>query len=269
MDAESTAQIISMAVGGFVDTHDEYRKVVTSSSPLKRPVDIRTSTWRPWLTEGGRAGSSSYVGPIDPERAAIADRLLADLPGLDREHHGSGADRRMDRAQLVTLAEAAAKRGKQHERRCIALWVASMMWGAGTVNGRGPWRTAHGLASENLGAVLVESHRAIRAGELDEAYVAASAIAGSGEAAFTRWLWAAALDTRLPLQPLVLDGPGRNGFETALDDTAATRSRLGTGRVAYAWFVESLNLTAAELRTRPGFKGTTPEKVAWLLSEQW
>ena len=63
-NAEPTAEIIADAITGFIHAHDAYRKVVASAAPLERPVNIRTSTWHPWLTEGGRAGSSSYVGPM-------------------------------------------------------------------------------------------------------------------------------------------------------------------------------------------------------------
>lgn len=227
--------------------------VLVSSEPFDRPVDILLRSWEPWLRDGGRPGSASYVGPLEPSRVTAARAASRGLTMRDPGRRG--ADHEIDRPRLLELSVAAAR---GNERRCVTLWVAAMMWGSGTLNGRGPWRTAEGLAHPDLGTLLVESHRCVRNGDLSGAYTLAQDIPGSGEATFTKWLWAAGLAFDDPQQgALIFDGMVRSGLAT-LD---IKPGRTGDG---YADFVSVMHAAAERLRAT-GFEHVTAERLEWLL----
>jgi len=247
-------ELASDSIAGFVRAHLD-RAALTSTEPLVRSVDILSRHWDAWLTAGGHPGSASYVGPLEPPRvAAAADARKGLTP---RDPLRRGADLETDRAHLLALSARAAN---SNERRCVALWVATMMWGSGTLNGRGPWRTAQGLAFDGLGALLTQSHRRLRANDVAEAYRIAATIPGSAESSFTKWLWAASLGLDDPApQPLVLDGRVR----ATLASIGVRPSHNATGYVDY---VETMALAAAELRSADRLRGATPEKLEWLLS---
>lgn len=227
--------------------------MLLSTESFDRPVDILLRSWEPWLRDGGRPGSASYVGPLERSRVTAARAASRGLRVRDPGRRG--ADREIDRPHLVELSLAAA-RGT--ERRCVTLWVAVMMWGSGTLNGRGPWRTAEGLAHPDLGTLLVESHRCVRNGDLSGAYAIAQNIPGSGEATFTKWLWAAGLafDNR-ERGALILDDRVRSGL-AALD---LKPRRTGDG---YAGYVSAMHAAAECLRST-GFEHITAECLEWLL----
>lgn len=258
MQPELGSDIIATRVATHLTTHDDHRRLLRSTAPLTRAVDIRPASWEHWLTLGGREGTASYVGPLDPHRIAAAKAATRGLA----ESEGRIV---IDRAHLLALS---AKAARGNEKACVALWVATMMWGSGFANGRGPWRTAGGLATEELGDVLVSSHKALRSGDLTQAYVEASAIFGSGSGYFTRWLWAASLglpDADVP--PVILDARRRDAFMTVLDTAGYWSCIIGNGRRDYVDYATTLARAAAELRDGHGIRGATAEKIEWLLAE--
>jgi len=234
----------------------DHRPDLLTSAEAPRPVDIRKRTWDLWLRDGGRPDTPSYVGPLEPARVGAARDALRTLSPRDAMRRGP--DHEIGRDALVALANRAAK---SNERRCVALWVATMMWGGGTVDTRSPWRTAQGLASDDLGELLVASHRDLRNGDLEGAYRTASALHGSGEPAITRWLWAASLGLPdLDIAPVILD----TNIRTTLGRLDISPRRSPVGYVDYA---DTIGLATAALRDDFGFVHASPEKVAWLLAK--
>lgn len=90
-----------------------------------------------------------------------------------------------------------------------ALFVATMMWGVGTGDGRGPWRVAQGLRTEGALDTIVATAALVREGDAAGAYRRFTRtpgrldrIAGSF---FTKWLWIAGVGHDLVPEPLILD----------------------------------------------------------------
>lgn len=250
MNTEVAPAVIASAVARHLELDSDHHKVFRSPAPLTRTVEVRASSWATWLTEGGRPGSSSYAGPLDDRRVTLAS---AATRAMSRSDEGRLT---VDRELLVALSQKAAR---GNEKACITLWVATMMWGSGMANGRGPWRTAQGLASSELGEHLTTSHRHLRNGDLSGAHLAASNIYGSGGSYFTRWLWAASLG--LPdLEPtaLILDARRRTAAEALV-------GKVGEGRTGYLAYVAVLHEAATILRTEHRVRNATAEKVEWLL----
>lgn len=249
-------ELASDAIAQFLNADDASRKQLKSTSAPPRPVEILRRSWDPWLRDGGRPGTTSYVGPLDPARVAAAADAMKGLTARDPAR--LGADLEIDRSHLLDLSRRAAK---SNARRCVTLWVAAMVWGSGTLNGRGPWRTAQGLAHVELGPILVASHQHLRAGEIAEAYEVAATIPGSAEASFTKWLWAAALGLPdLQPSPLVLDHRLRRSLATL--DVRPQHNAAG-----YVDYLRAADLAATKLRRSHGYKAATAEKVELLLAQ--
>ena len=247
--------IDSDAIVQLVLDDDRRRRHLAAATALDQPVDLRLRSWEVWLRDGGRPGTSSYVGPLEPCRVAGANTALR----AAATHESPGRSAQLDRAALAALSVAA---GRSNERRCIALWVATMMWGGGTLDTRAPWHTAQGLADPELGAVLTSSHREVRAGRLAEAYRIAAAIPGTGAAAVTRWLWAASLGVPpADRQPLVLDHDVRR----TLGRAEVRPERSGQG---YAAYVDAMHEAAATLRTEHRLRCAEPERLQRSLALQ-
>lgn len=91
----------------------------------------------------------------------------------------------------------------------LRLFVATMMWGVGTGDGRGAWRVAQGLRSEGALDTIIATTALVREGETAAAYRwftrtpgRLDRIAGSF---FTKWLWMAGTGQNLVPEPLILD----------------------------------------------------------------
>jgi hypothetical protein len=91
----------------------------------------------------------------------------------------------------------------------LRLFVATMMWGVGTGDGRGPWRVAQGLRTEGALDTIVATAALVRDGETAGAYRSFTRtpgrldrIAGSF---FTKWLWIVGAGYDLAPEPLILD----------------------------------------------------------------
>ncbi|MDF3288468.1 8-oxoguanine DNA glycosylase OGG fold protein [Streptomyces silvisoli] len=134
----------------------------------QEPVRFRPETWRPWL---------------EPHGAAHVLSLGAECST------GQRGDRLISRGDLTALRERAG--GDPDGLR--DLFVAVMIWGSGTSNGRGPRYTCRALSDTRMSQVLETTRQSIQDGELSSAY-SQFALNGVGRPFFTKWF--AAVDAR-------------------------------------------------------------------------
>jgi|GEM_PF-1628972 hypothetical protein len=141
----------------------------------RKSVTIYPATWVKWI----RPEDTPGVRWFDPTQPKVT----------------------IERQDLVTLAGAidtddpVALRG---------LFAATMMWGSGPWNGRGPRYTAQALADHRLADTLRDTRYSVLHNEPEDAY-ARFKVNGIGPSFFTKWFWAAGLGSRLEVKPLVLD----------------------------------------------------------------
>ncbi|MEX2970412.1 hypothetical protein [Streptomyces sp. C184] len=144
------------------------------------PVRFRPRTWRSWLEPHG-TGHVLNVG-TECANGPSGDRLISrdDLAVL-REHADDDSDGLRD------------------------LFVAVMVWGSGTTNGRGPRYTNAALSDARMLAVLQTTRALVRAGDLSGAYNQ-FVLDGVRRSFFTKWF--AAVDDRDSEcdRALILDG---------------------------------------------------------------
>lgn len=233
---------------------------MTVAAPFTRSVNIRTATWKPWLTSGGYPGRKGFVGAL-PEPVAESATEALDL--LRWREPNRPTDRLVDRASLASLASTATATRTTSD--LTILWVTTMMWGAGASYGRGPWQTARGLADPKLPQALAVSFDQVTDGDVKGAYVTARGIAQSGESFLTKWLWAAALATRPSPAPLVLDQRVREGLH-AVHRSAGVPFGAPAGASGYLRYLDVLGACAEQLHDE--YPGCTPEKLEWLLFER-
>lgn len=201
---------------------------------LKR-VKIYPKTWSRWINQ-------------------------ADINGLDW-FDASQDEVTVERQDLVGLASAIiADESTVTLRR---LFVATMMWGSGPWNGRGPRNTSLALADGRLNRTLKETHNLVINGQPGEAYARFMANR-VGPSFFTKWLWATGLGSDLEVVPLVLDqrvwaSLGALGWDSR---AAANGSRLRKDR--YRAYLYTCAQWAADAPTT--FSG--PEDVENVLF-QW
>lgn len=144
-----------------------------------RAHEFRPGTWQRWMD-----GSPAAMKVVD-------GYVTAD----------SSAGGRISRADLASLA--ATIDDEDHDS-LVQLFVATMIWGSGTSNGRGPRNTAAALGDERLVPSLVDSRQLILDNKPAEAYTSFRS-RGVGPAFFTKWFWAVGLDRQLDPTPLILD----------------------------------------------------------------
>ncbi|MEV3998807.1 hypothetical protein AB0K62_24530 [Streptomyces halstedii] len=194
-------------------------------------VRFRPETWRPWLEPHGAA----HVLDAGWERAT-----------------GPGADRLIDRDGLTAVrARAGDDRDGLRD-----LFVAVMIWGSGTTNGRGPRHTAAALSDPRLPAVLRATRDSVREGDLGLAY-SQFTVRGVGRSFFTKWF--AAVDDRASEcdRALILDDRvfrSLNALGWSSREAAGTRRRP----TRYATYVSTMHGWAREL-------GTTADRLEWIL----
>jgi len=229
---------------------------VTNQGPLPRKVPVRPATWLPWLRDGTRDGRRSSYDLEDANSEAAVAFLEEDLGGT---HEGPTAY--VDRCRLQELAVDAAR--SRTSDRLVKLFVATMMWGSGTTNGRGPRRTAEALNCTGLAETLRMTQEAVFDGDLERAH-SKFYVSGIGESFFTKWLWATSLGAESTSRPLILDYRVRSCLHARLRNHPGwTRLR---GAAGYVNFV-SLVHTAADLL--PDSLGEVDaEKIEWLLFDR-
>jgi len=237
----------------------ELSSPLESSAPLERAVTVNPSTWKPWF--GAKPPSRATPrSALPPNVQCAAENLLGAIPSL----HPNGARSQgiVNRQLLADLATAVAA---YPDDRCLVtqLWIATMMWGSGTSNGRGPWRTYQSLASESTPGVLAEAFDSVRtAARTDAAHEAFAAvwsrfdIPGVGSAFFTKWMWVASLgDPEVRHRPLILDARVAQTLRCLVGPTDLRRAER------YVRYLEIVERLVAELRVL----GLDAEKLEFLL----
>jgi hypothetical protein len=211
-------EAIVNALQPFVAKIDEAR-------PLRRSVAFNPATWRRWLTD-------------------------SDATSILEDFQGAAA---IERADLVKLASE-ARSGADGDR--VRLFVATMIWGSGTTNGRGP-RYAHAaLADSRLVDCLGGSHALCHDMKFESAY-ASFELSGVGPAFFTKWFWASTLGAELALVPLILDARvWRSLGSLGWDSRVAAGSRHWGDR--YVAYLEAMRRWSNEIEV-------SAEELEWLL----
>ncbi|MEV6114926.1 hypothetical protein AB0L59_21010, partial [Streptomyces sp. NPDC052109] len=142
---------------------EQLRKLVIRYGDCEqRPVRFRPETWRSRLESHGAA----HVLDIGVGCAS-----------------GSSGDRLISRDDLAHLRDRVGDRDPDSLRD---LFVAVMIWGSGTTNGRGPRYTESALSDARMPTVLRTTREAVRDGDLSEAY-RQFALKGVGRSFFTKW----------------------------------------------------------------------------------
>ncbi|WP_406166309.1 hypothetical protein [Streptomyces sp. NBC_00996] len=207
------------------------RLVVRYRDCEQTPVRFRPGTWRSRLDPHGAA----HVLDIGVEYA-----------------NGSSGDRLISRGDLVDLRD----RVGDDPDSLRDLFVAVMIWGSGTTNGRGPRYTEAALSDARMPAVLQTTREAVRQGDLREAY-RRFVLSGVGRSFFTKWF--AAVDERDGMcgRALILDDRvfrSLNALGWSSWKAAGTRH----WPTRYATYVSFVHGWASSL-------GVTADRLEWLL----
>ncbi|WP_455360781.1 8-oxoguanine DNA glycosylase OGG fold protein [Streptomyces sp. SYSU K21746] len=197
----------------------------------QKPVRFRPGTWHSRLEPHGAAHVLD-IG-VGCANGQSGDRLISrdDLADL-RDRVGDGNDSLRD------------------------LFVAVMIWGSGTTNGRGPRYTEAALSDARMPDVLRTTREAVRDGDLSGAY-RQFVLNGVGRSFFTKWF--AAVDERDATcdRALILDDRvfrSLNALGWSSWKAAGTRH----WPTRYATYVSSMHGWAVSL-------GVTADWLEWLL----
>lgn len=161
--------------------------------PDKRSFPVYAATWHGWF--------DTTKLPERPRWSELALDVLSDLEpdeGVPAARDG----RRIDRRYLLRLSQAAAADDSDDAR--VRLLFATMLWGSGTSNGRGPRYAAAALSDDRLVGVLRETAELVRSGDLAQAH-RRFRVHGIGPSFLTKWFWALGLSTDARPRPLILD----------------------------------------------------------------
>ncbi len=163
---------------------------------LYRPPS-KLNRLREWLQNATLSHQPAQI--FYPEKWLDAIQLK-ELQILLQRH--PSAIRRLD---IVPLAREASETESPSDIR--QLFLASMLWGYGTV-GYGPWRGAQITQSiEQLDSVLLTALRSIKRGSVGEAFntLMEAHIPFWGQSYFTKYLYFAGLGCGIDHYPLILD----------------------------------------------------------------
>ncbi|MDT0309278.1 hypothetical protein RM780_20270 [Streptomyces sp. DSM 44917] len=198
------------------DMVERLRPLVAANRARRQPrVRFRPDTWLPRLEPHGLAHVLD-LGTEDPAARRPGDRLIG-------------------RENLTALRPTA----DDDTEGLLALFVAVMIWGSGTTNGRGPRNTAAALRDERLIPVLRTTREAVLADDPGRAY-ALFTVRGVGFPFFTKW-FAALSDQALILDSRVL---------ATLNALAWTTHEAATTRhwpTRYAAYVTAMRIWSAAL----------------------
>lgn len=159
---------------------------------------------RSWATKGRDDLRQCVAAPHDHWRDVVGrHRLVGDAEGGVQE-----ALRRIDVAgdliDRALLTDLASKAGESSAR--VASWFTTMCWGAGPRNRARLRQWARALERPTLVEVLDRTHEHVARGDLVQAYWGSRSLPGSGEAYWTKWLWALGLaQDSMEVRPYVLD----------------------------------------------------------------
>ncbi|MFJ3867338.1 8-oxoguanine DNA glycosylase OGG fold protein [Streptomyces nigra] len=211
---------------------EQLRKLVVRYGDCEqKPVRFRPETWRSRLESHGAA----HVLDIGVGCAS-----------------GSSGDRLISRGDLAHLRD----RVGDDPDSLRDLFVAVMIWGSGTTNGRGPRYTEAALSDARMPTVLRTTRDAVRDGDLSRAYQQ-FVLNGVGRSFFTKWF--AVVDDRDATcdRALILDD---RVFRSLNALGWSSWKAAGTRRwpTRYATYVSSMHGWASSL-------GVTADWLEWLL----
>ncbi|MGW4302068.1 8-oxoguanine DNA glycosylase OGG fold protein [Streptomyces sp. NPDC004646] len=207
------------------------RLVVRYRDCEQKPVRFRPGTWRSRLESHGAAHVLDIAVPCAS---------------------GSSGDRLVSRNDLAQLRDRAG----DDPDGLRDLFVAVMIWGSGTTNGRGPRYTDAALSDVRMQSVLRNTREAVRAGDLSGAY-RQFVLDGVGRSFFTKWF--AAVDERDTThdRALILDDRVFHSLN-ALGWTSWQAAGTRHWPTRYATYVSSMHSWASLL-------GVRAEWLEWLL----
>ncbi|MFJ9640076.1 hypothetical protein [Streptomyces sp. NPDC101178] len=214
---------------------DQLRRLVGANAQRNQAaVRYRPSTWRPWLEPHG----AGHVLGIGKEAT-----------------NGRHGDRELDRHDVTALRSRAG----DDPAGLRDLFVAVMIWGSGTTNGRGPRYTSAALADTRLEGVLRDTRASVRNGDLEAAYTR-FAVNGVGRSFLTKWF--AAVDDRAPdaHRALILDVRVFRSLN-ALGWSSREAAGVSHWPTRYAVYVNTMHTWAREL-------GVTADWLEWLLFDR-
>lgn len=212
-----------------ISLRERFRQAGPLDNP-ERAHEFRPATWQRWLENNPAAMS------------VVEDHS-------DNEGKHGGKLTRADLLQLSTQADS------NDQESLIRLFTATMIWGSGTSNGRGPRYTQAALDDPRLVPSLIDTRQMIHESDPAAAYKRFRS-EGVGSAFFTKWFWAVGLGKNLHPTPLILDARvwaslGILGWNS--------REAAGSRRWAlrYVAYLEAMDRWAAS-----GLPGvTTPEQL--------
>ncbi|MFD8465296.1 hypothetical protein ACFV10_09310 [Streptomyces cyaneofuscatus] len=211
---------------------DQLRRLVDANAQRSQAaVRFRPNTWRPWL-EPFEAG---HVLDIGKESTS-----------------GRRGDRELGRDDVTALRSQVG----DDPAGLRDLFVAVMIWGSGTTNGRGPRHTYAALSDARLEDVLRTTRVSVRSGDLKSAY-GQFTLDGVRRSFFTKW-FAAVDDRGLGAdRALILDARVFRSLN-ALGWTSRGAAGVSHWPTRYAAYVSAMHGWAREL-------GVTAEWLEWLL----
>ncbi|MET8567828.1 hypothetical protein [Streptomyces sp. NPDC004783] len=211
---------------------EQLQRLVTRYGTCEQePVRFRPKTWRPRLEPHGAAHVLD-IG-VRSTKGAIGDRLV-------------------DRGDLARLRDRVA----DDPDGLRDLFVAVLIWGSGTTDGRGPRYCEAALADPRMPTVLRATREAVREGDLRGAY-RKFVLKGVGRSFFTKWL--AVVDDRDATceRALILDDRVFRSLN-ALGWSSWTAAGTRHWPTRYATYVSSMHGWASSL-------GVTADWLEWLL----
>jgi hypothetical protein len=202
-------------------------------------VRFGPGTWRPWLEPHG-----------------VSDVLRQGAAG------STSKERLIGRQDLALLRDEAGGDPAGLRR----LFVAVMIWGSGTTNGRGPRYTAAALSDQRLAGVLSRTAALVRSGDLAPAYTEFR-IRGIGRPFFTKW-FAAVDDGSARERALILDSRVLQTLN-ALGWVSYKAAGTKNWPVRYVTYVRAMHSWAEVLDMEPSWlewfmfdlKGRVPAEV--------
>jgi hypothetical protein len=251
-DAESMSARVAEYVELFRNSEDGYlahEPGFLTEQTLQRSVSFRPGTWLARL-EAARDRASAEI-----------QRQLEGACSYIRMGFPIQGDATITRADLVALSQRLLGTGKT-DLDLISMWVATMAWGSGKTNGRGPWRLEQSLCARQLVGTLRSTHELVQRGQLAEAH-AAFDVYGIGESFFTKWFWVASLSAPQERRALILDKRVR----TTLWRLQPTPPIVPKTSTDYATFVAAMH-DIGRVVLPADMAGDAAEKVEWLLFDR-
>ena len=251
-DTDSRTTRIAEYIELYRDSEVAYRAHepgFLTAQPLRRIVTIRPSTWLARLDAAHDRTPEETRHQLGWARSFMHERFPN--PG----------DATISRSDLVELSECLVE-GTSSDQELVALWVATMAWGSGKTNGRGPWRLEQSLSAPTLVETLRTTSALVLTGQLAKAH-ASFDIDGIGESFFTKWFWVTSLCAPQERRALILDKRVR----TTLWRTQSSPPIVPRTSADYAAFVAAAHVVGRALL--PGHSdGDAAEKIEWLLFDR-